>query len=192
MAQAHLTSGLWHPCQGTRPGTALRGILGPCSLLAPPLPAAPTAAGVGWGQSGLLALCWDPVGSSGAGLRSKGDEEQATTAAPQAGSHCPRCEGRVFWCNNYPCTTGSPIEFLFTYLLLHVQTKSPSVVVLWEDVSPFLSSPQPAPACPLGSTTSVPSATHPPRAGSLLMQYSMSSVGHAQLALELGIGFFCN
>lgn len=89
-----------------------------------------------------------------------------------------------------PCTTGSPIEFLFTYLSLHVQTKSPSVVVLWEDVSPFLSSPQPVPACPLGSTTSVPSATRPPHAGSVSMQYSMSSVGHAQLALELGIGFF--
>lgn len=144
------------------------------------------------GPDRALALCWNPVGSSTAGLRGKEDEEQVTTAAPQAGSHCPRCEGRVFWCNNYPCTTGSPIEFLFTYLSLHVQTKSPSVVVLWEDISPFLSSPQPQPACPLGSTTSVPSATRPPRARSVSMQYSTSSVGHAQLALELGIGFFCN
>lgn len=75
VAQAHLTSGLWHPCQGTRPGTASGGVLGPCSLLAPPLPAAPTAAGVRWGQSGPLALCWDPVGSSSAGLQGQGDEE---------------------------------------------------------------------------------------------------------------------
>lgn len=80
VAQAHLTSGLWHPCQGTRPGRALRGILGSCSLLAPPLPAAPTAAGVGWGQSGPLALCWDPVGSSGAGVKNQGRRG--------AGYHC--------------------------------------------------------------------------------------------------------
>lgn len=61
------------------------------------------------------------------GSRAWEAEEQAATAAPQAGSHCPRCEGRVFWCNNYPCTMGSPAQFLFTYLLLHVQTKSPTV-----------------------------------------------------------------
>lgn len=54
----------------------------------------------------------------------------------------------------------------------------------------FFPAPDLHPLCPLGSTTSVPSATCPPHAGSVLMQYSMSSVGHAQLALELGIGVF--
>lgn len=74
-----------------------------------------------------------PVRAAGTLLGSCGQQQcwapkagrRGATAAPQAGSHCPRCEGRVFWCNNYPCTTGSPIEFLFTYLSLHVQTKSP-------------------------------------------------------------------
>lgn len=81
-------------------------------------------------------------------------------------------------------------SFLPTVVACTDQITNNSVVVLLGDISLFLSSPQPQTACPLGYTTSVPSATCPPSARSVSMQYSMSSVGHAQLALELGIGFF--
>lgn len=64
-------------------------------------------------------------------------EAHAAFTALQAVSHCPRCEGRVFWCNNYPCTMGSPIQFLFTCLSLHVQTESPIVWLCFEETFHF-------------------------------------------------------
>jgi len=64
-------------------------------------------------------------------------EKHTAIAAPQAVSHCPHCEGRVFWCNNYPCTMGSPVQFLFTCLSLHVQTKSPTAWLCFGEIFHF-------------------------------------------------------
>lgn len=43
------------------------------------------------------------------------------------GSYCRAVRGGCFGAIINPCTTGSPVQFLFTYLSLHVQTKSPTV-----------------------------------------------------------------
>lgn len=121
VAQAHMTSGLWPiPIKG------FWHLLLPCWYHCQQPPGSRSQTGP---QLAMLplALRWDCAGSGGPRLGGEGDREQAAIATPQAGSHCPRCEGRVFWCNNYPCTTGSPVQFLFTYPPLHVQTKSPTV-----------------------------------------------------------------
>lgn len=107
------------------------GDSGTCSFLVGTTTASsPPAAGAGQGHSRRFCH-WHFAGILQAvvvpGSYVREAEEQAAIAAPQAGSHCPCCEGRVFRCNNYPCTTGSPVQFLFTYLSLHVQTKTPTV-----------------------------------------------------------------
>lgn len=77
VAQAHLRSGLWHPCQGTRPGTAPGGDSWPLLLVGTTTASSPHSSRSGMGSvraAGTLLgscgqqQCWAPKqGRQGAG-----------------------------------------------------------------------------------------------------------------------------
>lgn len=149
------------------------------------------AAGVEWGQPGPLALCWNPVGSSGAGLRGKEDVSRLPLLPHRQAHTVLAVRGGCFGAIITPALQEAPLSsFLPTCRCMYRPNHQ-----VWLCFGKTFCLFFPAPnlhLLVLSSTTSVPSATCPPRAGSVSMQYSTSSVGHAQLALELGIGLFCN
>lgn len=189
-----MTSGLWPTPSRHKAKNSTGGILALApSLLVPPLPAAPQQqeldrATVGDSATGtLLGSCrqwWCQaltLGKQRSRLPLLPHRQAHTVLAVRGG-----CFGAIIT----PALREAPFSsFLPTCRCMYRPKHQQCGCALGRHFI-FLSSPQPQTACPLGYTTSVPSATCPPSARSVSMQYSTSSVGHAQLALELGIVFF--
>lgn len=136
VAQAHLTSGPWHPVKAQGQELHHGGDSWPLLLVGTTTASSPHSSRGGMGP---VRACWHFAGMlwAAALLGSKAREIRLPLLPHRQAHTVLAVRGGCFGAIITPALRESPIEFLFTYLSLHVQTKSPSVVVLWEDVSPF-------------------------------------------------------